>query len=113
MHSDQISRYGGEAGIRDMGLLESAVAQPKASFEGRWLHENVHSMAAVYAFHLCQNHPFFDGNKRTALASALIFLRVNGIRVRDPRSALISVMYRVAKGEVSKPELAEILKRLS
>ncbi len=68
IHVDQIKRYGGRQGIRDFGLLESALAQPEASFGGEWLHRDVYEMAAAYAYHICQNHPFIDGNKRTALA---------------------------------------------
>ena len=113
IHSDQIARYGGEAGIRDMALLESAVAQPQASFGGQWLHPDIWSMAAAYAFHISQNHPFYDGNKRTALASALVFLRMHGIRIRDSKSTLIDVMYRVAKGEMDKVKLAASLKALT
>ena len=79
IHSDQIARYGGRAGIRDMALLESATAQPSAGFGGHYFHRDLHEMAAAYAFHLCQNHPFFDGNKRVAIASALVFLRMNDI----------------------------------
>ena len=112
IHSDQIGRYGGEAGIRDMGLLESAIAQPQVSFSGEWLHSDIWSMAAAYAFHISQNHPFFDGNKRTALASALVFLRMHGIRIRDPKSTLIDVMYQVAKGEIDKVKLAAFFKKL-
>ncbi len=95
-----------------MGLLESAVAQPQATFAGKWLHEDLFEMAAAYAFHLSQNHPFFDGNKRTGLACALVFLRINGQRIHDPKSTLIETMYRVARGEVSKVELTVVLKRL-
>ena len=113
VHSDQIVRYGGETGIRDMGLLKSALAQPEASFGGKWLHLTIWDMAAAYAFHLSQNHSFFDGNKRTALATAIIFLSINRIEVRDPKSSLIEVMYRVAKGEVGKVALSAVFKTLS
>jgi len=113
IHSDQISRYGGQAGIRDMALLESATAQPSAGFGGRYLHRDLHEMAAAYAFHLCQNHPFFDGNKRVAITSALVFLRMNDIRISDPRSSLIEVMLDVAQSKVSKAELAAIFRKLS
>jgi death on curing protein len=112
IHSDQIVRYGGEDGIRDMGLLESAAAQPSATFAGKWLHETLWEMAAAYAFHLSQNHPFYDGNKRTALAAALVFLDINGFQVRDSESLLIGIMYRVAKGEMGKRELALEFKNL-
>ena len=67
VHADQVKRYGGHDGVRDFGLLESALAQPEASFTGEWLHRGLYDMAAAYAYHLCQNHPFIDGKKRTAL----------------------------------------------
>jgi death-on-curing protein len=67
---DQITRYGGDYGLRDLGLLSAAVAVPQASFGGHWAHEDLYEMAAAYAFHISQNHPFVDGNKRVALASA-------------------------------------------
>ncbi len=66
LHERQIERYGGGAGIRDLGLLQSAVALASASFDGAWLHASLEEMAAAYLFHLAQNHPFVDGNKRTA-----------------------------------------------
>ena len=113
IHSDQIARYGGPAGIRDMALLEYAIAQPSAGFGGHYFHRNLHEMAAACAFHLCQNHPFFDGNKRVAIASALVFLCMNDIKISDPRSTLIEVMFNVAQSKLSKPELAATLKGLS
>ena len=76
---DQITRYGGEYGIRDMGLLSSAIAVPQATFAGERLHTDLFEMAAAYAFHICQNHPFLDGNKRVGLAAALVFLDLNGV----------------------------------
>ena len=112
IHNNQIELYGGQKGIRNLGLLQSAVAQPEASFADQWLHENIYSMAAAYAFHICQNHPFFDGNKRTALASALVFLELNGISLDDPKSKLLEAMLGMAKGTLSKQQFAEILKRL-
>ena len=65
IHSNQIELYGGQKGVRDFGLLQSTLAQPEASFAGQWLHEDIFLMTAAYAFHICQNHPFFDGNKRS------------------------------------------------
>ena len=82
IHSDQLKRYGGQAGVRDFGLLESALARPEASFAGEWLHKNLHEMAAAYAYHLCQSYPFIDGNKRTGLACALVFLELNDLTRR-------------------------------
>ena len=72
---DQVRRYGGTYGVRDPALLSSALAMPSATFEGKYLHKSLFDQAAAYAFHICQNHPFMDGNKRTALASALVFFR--------------------------------------
>lgn len=93
-----------------MGLLESALAQPEASFAGEWLHGDLFAMAAAYAYHLCQNHPFVDGNKRTALACALVFLALNGIALQDPRNDLGTTMWKVAAGALSKKAVAEALR---
>jgi len=112
IHSNQIELYGGQNGVRDFGLLQSALAQPEASFSGQWLHEDIFLMAAAYAFHICQNHPFFDGNKRTALASALVFLELNHISLDDPKNKLLEAMLNMAKGKLSKQQFAQILKEL-
>ena len=112
IHADQIRRYGGRAGLRDLALLESALAQPEASFAGEWLHGDLYAMAAAYAYHLCQNHPFIDGNKRTGLAAALVFLELNGITVLDPRGRLKNAMIRIASDKMSKDDFAKLLTRL-
>ena len=112
IHTNQIELYGGQKGVRDMGLLQSALAQPDASFAGQWLHENIFLMAAAYAFHICQNHPFYDGNKRTALAGALVFLEMNGISIDDPQSELLEVILNMAKGKLNKQQFAQVLRRL-
>ncbi|MHB9294263.1 putative death on curing protein [Hollandina sp. SP2] len=74
---DQIRNYGGIYGVRDINLLSSALYMPQSSFDGQYLHKTIPAMAAAYAFHICQNHPFVDGNKRIALASSLVFLDIN------------------------------------
>lgn len=112
VHVDQIRRYGGQAGLRDVGLLQSALAQPQASFAGQWLHKDLYGMAAAYAYYLCQNHPFIDGNKRTALASALVFLELNGISLLDPRGRLKNAMFRMASAKMAKEEFARLLRKL-
>lgn len=99
---DQVTRYGGEFGIRDLGLLSSAIAVPQASFGGHVLHSDLFEIAAAYAFHIYQNHPFLDGNKRVGLASALVFLDLNGVIMSDPEDKLYPLMMRVAKGEATK-----------
>ncbi len=80
LHEDQITRYGGRRGVRDLGLLISALGTPSATFDGRFLHDDLFEMAAAYLYHLARNHPFVDGNKRTAFAAALVFLWINGFR---------------------------------
>ena len=112
VHSDQIRRYGGQEGVRDFGLLESALAQPEASFAGEWLHQDLYAISAAYAYHLCQNHPFLDGNKRTGLACALVFLELNGVSPHDPKGLLKDAMLRVASGKMHKEELAQLLRAL-
>jgi death on curing protein len=113
IHADQIHRYGGQAGLRDLALLESALAQPEASFAGEWLHGDHYAMAAAYAYHLCQNHPFIDGNKRAALAAALVFLELNGITILDPRGRLKNAMIRIASSKMSKADFTKLLRKLA
>ena len=112
IHSDQIRRYGGQAGVRDQGLLESALAQPEASFAGEWLHPDVFTMAAAYTYHICQNHPFIDGNKRTGLACALVFLEMNGVKLLDAKSRLEKAVLSLASGEMTKSALSALFERL-
>jgi death-on-curing protein len=112
IHADQIDRYGGQDGVRDLGLLESALSQPEATFAGTWLHQDLYSMAAAYAYHLCQNQPFIDGNKRTAPASALVFLELNGVSILDPKGRLKTAMIRVASSKLSKDDVAKLLRKL-
>ena len=110
IHEDQISRYGGAVDIRDTGLLLSAVAQPEAAFGGQFLHEFPFEMAAAYLFHIVQNHPFVDGNKRTGTASALVFLDLNGLEVDCDPDALADLVIDVTLGKARKPEIAQFLR---
>ena len=109
-HADQLRRYSGTLGLRDEGLLRSALAQPEAAFGGRWLHADMAAMAAAYMFHIAQNHPFVDGNKRVAAACGLIFLALNGKRVVADRGALAQTELAVAEGRLGKDELAAWLR---
>ena len=111
-HNNQIETYGGKRGIRDTRLLESAAAQPEASFGGEWLHADLYEMAAAYAFHLCENHPFFDGNKRAALAACLVFLELNQITILDPKQKLLGGTLLMAQGKLHKKEFSLLLKSL-
>lgn len=110
---DQIARYGGDFGGPYLGLVSSAIAVPQATFEGKHLHTDLYEMAAAWAFHLCQNHPFVDGNKRVALASALVFLDLNGISITDPDGRLYPLMMAVASGRAQKPQIATVLRELN
>lgn len=112
IHADQIEHYGGTGETRDINLLSSAVAMPYASFSGDFFHGDIYEMAAAYAFHICQNHPFIDGNKRTALAAFLVFLDINGISVSDSEGKLYEATMDVASGKMKKKEFANILRNL-
>lgn len=113
IHLDQMERYGGAAGVRDLGLLQSAIAMPEAAFGGKRLHTDLFEMAAAYAFHICRNHPFHDGNKRTALACALIFLDLHGIPLDDPEDRLYDIIMAVVLGKAGKKELAAVFRDLA
>jgi death-on-curing protein len=111
LHEDQLRHYGGMPGVRDLGLLESALAVPAATFDGRLLHESVFEMAAAYLVHIAQNHPFVDGNKRTALMTAIVFLGLNQRSVEATPDALTRLVLDVAERKRSKAEVAVFLQR--
>jgi len=113
LHEKQLEAFGGIHGIRDTGLLESAVMTPQASFGGEYLHPGLFEMAAAYAFHIAENQPFLDGNKRTALVAALVFLDINGIEVLDPEMRLYDAMISIANKELDKEGLAKLLADLT
>jgi len=113
IHDEQIAAYGGAVGVRDQALLESAVAMPQVSFGEAYLHQDLAHMAAAYAFHIAQNQPFLDGNKRTGLVAALVFLDLNGITVLDPQEKLYEAMIAIAERRMDKGGLAELLRELS
>jgi death-on-curing protein len=115
IHADTIAEEGGSAGVREIGLLESAVAMPQATFEGAYLHPGLAAMAAAYLFHLCQNHAFVDGNKRAAAFSTVLFLALNGIPddALPPESDLEHVTLSVARGEMTKTDVTLWLQNLS
>jgi death on curing protein len=113
VHHDQIERYGGEDGVRDLGLLESAVAMPQAGFGGQYFHEDLFEMAAAYLFHIAMNHPFIDGNKRTGTAAALAFLDLNGVEDTAGEDELVAMVLEVAEGKAGKKEIAAFLRKHS
>ena len=110
LHADQIQRYGGTPGLRDEHLLASAMGTVPATFGGHFLHSDSYEMAAGYLYHIAQNHPFLDGNKRTALAASLMFLWMNGIEVVAEEDALYELVLGVAEGRTSKAEAAVFFK---
>lgn len=109
LHEDQIRRYGGAIGFRDVRLLSSAGATPRATFDGELLHESLFEMAAAYLHHLAKNHPFVDGNKRTALAACLAFLWLNDHELEAGEDELTELVLGVAAGRVSKAQVAVFL----
>ncbi len=113
MHSRLIERFGGSQGIRDVGLLESAVAMPAAGFGEEYLHKDLFEMAAAYLFHIVQNHPFVDGNKRTGAAAAGFFLTTNGVEFNADQESFEQVVLAVAEGKMGKPEIAEFFRQHS
>ncbi len=110
IHRDQITRYGGSEGVRDWGLLQSAVAMPATGFGGRFLHTDLYEMAAAYLFHIVQNHPFVDGNKRVGAAAAYIFFALNDLRLTADEDAYAKLVLSVARGETPKSDVAEFFR---
>jgi death-on-curing protein len=111
IHADQIRRYGGRPGLRDLSLLQSALAMPETTFDEEFLHGTVFEMAAAYLFHVARNHPFVDGNKRTALMCALVFLGLNGQRLDAAPEDLFELVDGVAAGGVAKADVSVFLRR--
>ena len=113
IHEESLARFGGSEGVRDQGLLESAVAQAIASFGGVYLHEDLFAMAAAYLFHIVKNHQFVDGNKRAGLGAALAFLAGNGVSIEDPTPLLYEATMAVAEGRLDKKGLATLLRKVA
>lgn len=108
-HDQLIQLYGGSSGIRDIKLLESALEQPKVTFDGAYLHDTVFKMAAAYGFHLCNNHPFIDGNKRISLVAMDIFLQRNGYEIVATEKEAYKIIMQLSTGSLSKEQLASWL----
>jgi death-on-curing protein len=113
LHDMQLERYGGATGIRAPDLLESAIMTPQASFGGQYVHNGIFEMAAAYAFHIAENQPFVDGNKRTALASALVFLDWHQIETEDSGDELYNAMIGLAQKKLDKAGLAKLFQKLA
>lgn len=114
IHGAQIAEHGGSIEVRDMGLLASAVAQPSMTFGGEFLHDGLSAMAAAYLFHIVMNHPFVDGNKRTGLAAALTFLKLNGVEAGRPDDErFYDATLAVIAGRMNKSDLAVLFAELA
>lgn len=113
IHDDQIRLYGGAYGVRDNTAIETSLYMPQATFDGEYLHKTIFAMAAAYGFHLCQNHPFIDGNKRTAGMVMFTFLQLNGIEPNASEPDYYAVMMSVASGQMSKGQLADWLQEIA
>jgi len=113
IHADLLQRYGGRAGLRDPGLLESALAQPKMTVGGKYAHKTLFDKAAAYGFHVCKNHPFIDGNKRVAFVLMDVFLQQNGWEIRAAEEDAYTIIVALASGKLTKAQLATWLKEHS
>jgi death-on-curing protein len=103
-HAEQLALFGGADGLRDFGLLESALARPVNKFA--YGESDLAALAAAYGFGIARNHPFIDGNKRTALASMIVFLGLNGSDLDAPQESATAIMLSLAAGEITEDGLA-------
>lgn len=107
IHEDQIRLYGGSYEMRDAGAFDAAINMPKSQFDGHFLHPTIFHMAAAYGFHLCQNHPFIDGNKRTAGMAMFVFLKLNRLEPIATEMEYYTTMIDIARGVMDKASLTE------
>jgi death-on-curing protein len=113
IHTDLLQRYGGEPGLRDLKLLDSALAQPRMTFGGKYTHKTLFDKAAAYGFHVCKNHPFVDGNKRVAFVLMDIFLQKNSREIVSSEEEAYRMMMDLASGKLTKARLSSWLKKHS
>lgn len=111
IHADQIERYGGSLGVRDHELLQSAIGMPEAGFGDQYLHADLFEMAAAYLYHIVQNHPFIDGNKRTGALAAFVFLKLNGFTLEAAEPAFEEIILKTAQGQMDKLAIAEFFRK--
>jgi death-on-curing protein len=112
IHAAVIENFGGSDGVRDLTLLESAVAAPQASFAGKSPFRDLPEVAAAYLFYLCRNHPFIDGNKRTALGACLVFLRLNGVELEPDGPRWEQLAWDVASSALDREQTTARLREL-
>ena len=102
IHAEAIGQFGGSDGVRELALLESAVAAPQASYGGDSVYADLAEVAAAYLFYLCRNHPFIDGNKRAALGAAIVFMRLNGMTPSKDGQAWEDLTLDVASSKLDR-----------
>ena len=112
IHAEAIARFGGSDGVRDSALLESAVAAPQASFGGKSPYRDLAEVAAAYLYYLCRNHPFVDGNKRAALGSCIVFLRLNGVEPKPDGPEWEELVLAIASGSLDREQVTIRLREL-
>lgn len=110
IHDAFLEDHGGLPGIRDKGLLISAIEMPRASMFGEHLHKTIYDKAAAYLFHIVQNHPFNDGNKRTGALTTILFLEENGVKIVFSDHDYEEFVVKVAQGQKKKEEIAYFLR---
>ena len=112
IHQTAIRDFGGSDGIRENALLESAVAAPQATFGGKAIYASLSEIAAAYLYYLCKNHPFLDGNKRTALGACLVFLRLNGVETKPDGPQWEQLVLDVAASRIDREETTKQLAKV-
>ncbi len=112
IHAEAVAKFGGSDGVRDLALLESAVSAPQASLGGKSPYKDLPEVAAAYLFYLCRNHPFIDGNKRTALGACIVFLRVNGIQPKPDAPEWEELTVAVASNAIDRDKATKRLRKL-
>ena len=112
IHAEALRQFGGLHGVRDENLLASAVLAPQSTFGGKSPYADVVEIAAAYLFYICKNHPFLDGNKRTAMMSAIVFLRLNGIEPRPDSDEWEKLMLDVAGSKLDRDTTTRRLRKL-
>lgn len=106
-HTEQLALFGGPDGVRDLGLLESALTRPQNKLA--YGETDLAALAAAYGFGIARNHPFIDGNKRTALASMIVFLNLNGLALTAPQETAAAIVLALAAGEIGEDVLSRWL----
>lgn len=112
IHTEAIKQFGGLKGVRDENLLASAVLTPQSSFGGKSPYADIVEVAAAYLFYICKNHPFLDGNKRTAMMAGIVFLRLNGIESKADNHQWEKLMLDVASGKIDRDNTTQRLRKL-